>query len=72
MGLRGNDGNMKELWDFNRSSVKSYLFFLIYLAIGTYGSYLTTPEVNQLEMESKGAFTRACFTVRNKEGFSHS
>ena len=25
------DGNMKELWDFNRSSVKSYLFFLIYL-----------------------------------------
>ena len=24
------DGNMKELWDFNRSSVKSYLFFLIY------------------------------------------
>ena len=26
------DGNMKELWDFNRSSVKSYLFFLIYLS----------------------------------------
>lgn len=24
------DGNMKELWDFNRSSAKSYLFFLIY------------------------------------------
>ena len=34
MGIRGLnrvfDGNMKELWDFNRSSVKSYLFFLIY------------------------------------------
>lgn len=27
------DGNMKELWDFNRNSVKSYLFFLIYLQI---------------------------------------
>ena len=25
------NGNMRELWDFNRSSVKSYLFFLIYL-----------------------------------------
>ena len=35
MGIRGLnrvfDGNMRELWDFDRSSVKSYLFFLIYL-----------------------------------------
>ena len=27
------DGNMKELWDFNRSSAKSYLFFLIYFLV---------------------------------------
>lgn len=27
------DGNMKELWDFNRSSAKSYLFFLIYFRV---------------------------------------
>ena len=35
MGIRGLNrvfnGNMRELWDFDRSSVKSYLFFLIYL-----------------------------------------
>ena len=44
--LRFFDGNMRELWDFDRSSVNSYLFFLIYynhLVISK------TPEINQLE-----------------------
>ena len=44
-------GNMKELWDFNRSSVKSYLFFLIYLS--THFVCLKTPEINQLEKAKK-------------------
>ena len=42
------DGNMKELWDFNRSSVKSYLFFLIYLN-AHFVCVVKTPEINQLE-----------------------
>ena len=33
------DGNMKELWDFNRSSAKSYLFFLIYFHVIVLGVY---------------------------------
>ena len=32
------DGNMKELWDFNRSSAKSYLFFLIYFLVIALGA----------------------------------
>ena len=47
------NGNMKELWDFNRSSVKSYLFFLIYYGI-TSSDFLKTPEINQLEKAKKG------------------
>ena len=52
------DGNMKELWDFNRSSVKSYLFFLIYLK-RTFCVFLKTPEINQLEKAKKNTFV--CF-----------
>ena len=51
------DGNMKELWDFNRSSVKSYLFFLIYLK--HLKVFLKTPEINQLEKAKKNTFV--CF-----------
>lgn len=45
------DGNMKELWDFNRNSVKSYLFFLIYLQNHPRLSqaWKKTFEINQLE-----------------------
>ena len=62
MGIRGLnrvfDGNMKELWDFNRSSVKSYLFFLIYLK-HAFCVFLKTPEINQLEKAKKNTFV--CF-----------
>ena len=59
------DGNMKELWDFNRSSVKSYLFFLIYFRTRIL-CVVKTPEINQLEKAKKN--THSCvFSVRNKE-----
>lgn len=49
------DGNMKELWDFNRSSAKSYLFFLIYFRVIALGISLgqKTSEINQLETRSE-------------------
>ena len=49
------DGNMKELWDFNRSSAKSYLFFLIYFLVIALGISLgqKTSEINQLETRSE-------------------
>lgn len=49
------DGNMKELWDFNRSSAKSYLFFLIYFLVIALGVCLgqKTSEINQLETRSE-------------------
>ena len=49
------DGNMKELWDFNCSSVKSYLFFLIYFRVIALGVSLgqKTSEINQLETRSE-------------------
>ena len=49
------DGNMKELWDFNRSSAKSYLFFLIYFRVIALGFSLgqKTSEINQLETRSE-------------------
>ena len=49
------DGNMKELWDFNRSSAKSYLFFLIYFHVIALGVSLgqKTSEINQLETRSE-------------------
>ena len=49
------DGNMKELWDFNRSSAKSYLFFLIYFRVIALGTSLgqKTSEINQLETRSE-------------------
>ena len=53
------DGNMKELWDFNRSSVKSYLFFLIYLN-AHFVCVVKTPEINQLE-KAKKEYTLVCF-----------
>lgn len=59
---------MKELWDFNRSSVKSYLFFLIYFFEWLSQLFLKTPEINQLETDT-GTFL--CSPVRNKELFSH-
>ena len=44
---------MKELWDFNRSSVKSYLFFLIYLK--HLKGVVKTPEINQLEKATENS-----------------
>ena len=48
------DGNMKELWDFNRSSVKSYLFFLIYYE-SHFLWFQKTPEINQLEKATENS-----------------
>ena len=58
------DGNMKELWDFNRSSVKSYLFFLIYLS--THFVCFENPR-NKSIREGKKEYIRVFFSVRNKE-----
>ena len=47
---------MKELWDFNRSSAKSYLFFLIYfqaIVLGLVCLGSKTSEINQLETRSE-------------------
>ena len=55
--LRFFDGNMRELWDFDRSSVKSYLFFLIYLN-AHFVCVVKTPEINQLEKAKKN--THSC------------
>ena len=69
MGIRGLnrvfDGNMKELWDFNRSSVKSYLFFLIYLK-RTFCVCCKDPR-NKSIREGKKEYIRVFFSVRNKE-----
>ena len=46
------DGNMRELWDFDRSSVKSYLFFLIYVK-HAFCVFVKTPEINPLEKAKK-------------------
>ena len=56
---------MKELWDFNRSSVKSYLFFLIYLNAHSV-CVVKTPEIDQLE-KAKRIHIRVFFSVKNKE-----
>ena len=65
MGIRGLnrvfDGNMKELWDFNRSSVKSYLFFLIYFETRILCVFLKTPEINQLEKAKKNTLSCVFF-----------
>ena len=55
LGHTLGDGNMKELWDFNRSSAKSYLFFLIYFRVIALGLSLgqKTSEINQLETRSE-------------------
>lgn len=59
------DGNMKELWDFNRSSAKSYLFFLIYFHVIALG---VQPGAKDLwnksirdEVGNKQVFSRASF-----------
>ena len=69
MGIRGLnrvfDGNMKELWDFNRSSVKSYLFFLIYLK-HAFCVCCKDPR-NKSIREGKKEYFRVFFSVRNKE-----
>ena len=59
------DGNMRELWDFNRSSVKSYLFFLIYLK-HAFCVCCKDPR-NKSIREGKKEYTRVFFSVRNKE-----
>ena len=56
--LRFFDGNMKELWDFNRSSVKSYLFFLIYL--NAHSVCCKDPR-NKSIREGKKEYTLVCF-----------
>ena len=56
-------GNMKELWDFNRSSVKSYLFFLIYLS--THFVCVKNPRNKSIR---EGKAKKSLFLpVRNKE-----
>ena len=55
------DGNMKELWDFDRSSVKSYLFFLIYLEHAHFVCVVKTPEINQLEKAKKNTLSCVFF-----------
>ena len=56
--LRFFDGNMRELWDFNRSSVKSYLFFLIYL--NAHFVCCKDPR-NKSIREGKKEYTLVCF-----------
>ena len=53
------DGNMRELWDFNRSSVKSYLFFLIYLK-HAFCVIFKDPR-NKSIREGKKEYTLVCF-----------
>ena len=55
------DGNMRELWDFDRSSVKSYLFFLIYLKRTFCVCVVKTPEINQLEKAKKNTLSCVFF-----------
>ena len=59
------DGNMKELWDFNRSSVKSYLFFLIYLK----SPHLIFKDPrNKSIREGKKEYIRVFFRLEIKNG----
>ena len=70
MGIRGLnrvfDGNMKELWDFNRSSVKSYLFFLIYL--NTHFVCVFKDPRNKSIREGKKEYIRVFFRLEIKNG----
>ena len=70
MGIRGLnrvfDGNMKELWDFNRSSVKSYLFFLIYLK--HLKKVIFKDPRNKSIREGKKEYIRVFFRLEIKNG----
>ena len=56
---------MKELWDFNRSSVKSYLFFLIYLE--SLKVIFKDPR-NKSIREGKKEYIRVFFRLEIKNG----
>ena len=58
-------GNMKELWDFNRSSVKSYLFFLIYLK---HAFCVFKDPRNKSIREGKKEYIRVFFRLEIKNG----
>ena len=70
MGIRGLnrvfDGNMRELWDFDRSSAKSYLFFLIYLK-HAFCVCCKDPRNKSIREGKKRIHIRVFFSVRNKE-----
>ena len=57
---------MKELWDFNRSSVKSYLFFLIYLK---HAHFVCCKDPrNKSIREGKKEYIRVFFRLEIKNG----
>lgn len=63
------DGNMKELWDFNRNSVKSYLFFLIYFTkssapLAGMEKDLRNKSIRD-KVRNKEIFSRFCWRIRS-------